>query len=87
MNFNNSYSGKSPSLLSQKFWTVFGQYMAPIPSAQGEKINWINYKTAVRFIRFKLQLINNMAAIVIELSHPDLDVQLQQFEQFELFKK
>ncbi len=87
MNFNSSYSDKSSSLLRRQFWTVFGQYMAPIPSADGEKINWINYKTEVRFIRFKLQLINNKEAIVIELSHPDLNVQLQQFEQLELFKK
>lgn len=78
---------KSASLLTQQFWTVFGQYMAPIPSADGEKINWINYKTEVRFIRFRLQSINSIASVAIELSHPDINVQQQQFEQLGLFKK
>lgn len=79
--------GKSASLLTKQFWTVFGQYMAPIPSADGEKINWINYKTEVRFIRFRLQSINTIASVAIELSHPDSNVQEQQFEQLGLFKK
>jgi hypothetical protein len=81
------HSAKSTALLTKQFWTIFGLYMAPIPSADGEKINWINYKTEVRFVRFRLQTNNNTASVAIELSHPDLNIQTQQFEQLLLFKK
>ena len=33
------YSKQEASFLNQKFWTSLGQYLAPIPSAEGEKIN------------------------------------------------
>jgi hypothetical protein len=34
-----------------------------------------------------LQTNNNTASVAIELSHPDLNIQTQQFEQLLLFKK
>ena len=72
-------------MLTKQFWTTFGQYIAPVFSAEGEKINWINYKTAVKFIRFRLQANNNVASIAIELSNPDINIQLQQFQQLVIF--
>lgn len=81
------YSKQSASLLRQQFWTAFGQYMAPVISAEGEKINWVNYKTGEKFIRFNMQCINNAANIAIELSHPDIVLQQQQFDQLSKFKK
>ena len=69
------YSKQESSLLNQEFWTTLGQYMAPIPSAEGEKINWINYKTGVRHIRFVLSVENKTASVSIELSHKNLDEQ------------
>ena len=74
-------------MLTKQFWTTFGRYIAPVFSAEGEKINWINYKTAVKFIRFRLQANNNVASIAIELSNPDINIQLQQFQQLVIFKK
>ena len=74
-------------MLTKQFLTTFGQYIAPVFSAEGEKINWINYKTAVKFIRFRLQANNNVASIAIELSNPDINIQLQQFQQLTMFKK
>lgn len=81
------HSSKSAAMLTKQFWTTFGQYIAPVFSAEGEKINWINYKTAVKFIRFRLQANNNVASIAIELSNPDINIQLQQFQQLTMFKK
>ena len=57
------YSKKEISLTRQEFWTAFGQYMAPIPSAGGEKINWINYKTGVKHIYFKMEADQKFASI------------------------
>ena len=76
------YSKQETSQLRQEFWTVFGQYMSPILSAAGEKINWINYKTGERNIHFKMETHTRFASIAIELSHPDTDIQQIYFDQF-----
>lgn len=62
------YSRHEASNIRKKFWVSFGQYLAPIPSAAGEKINWINYKTGTRFIHFKMDVVDE-AYIGIEISH------------------
>lgn len=76
------YSKQQASQIRQEFWTTFGQYMAPHPSAEGEKINWVNYKTGEKQVFFKMDTGNRDAAIGIELSHPDTGIQELYFEQF-----
>ena len=56
--------------------------MSPVPSAEGLKINWLNYKTGVRFIGFRLDADNKKARIAIEISHPDKDIREIFFGQF-----
>jgi len=80
------YSRQEASQLKQQFWTVFGQYMNPIVSAEGEKINWINYKTGEKNIAFRMNADNKKAIIAIEITHNDLDIQHIIFDQFEQFK-
>lgn len=81
------YSKHAVTLLTQQFWTSFGQYMAPVLSAEGEKINWVNYKTGIRYIRFTMQSVNNTATISIEFSNPDIVVQQYKFDQLTTYKK
>ena len=81
------YTKQEASLIRQKFWTVFGQYLSPIPGAGGEKVNWINYKTGVKGISFKMNADNNRAYVSIEISLSDKNVQLQYFDLFKGFKK
>ena len=81
------YSRQEASQLRQEFWTAFGQYMQPILSAEGEKINWINYKSGEKHIFFRMQADNKKAFIGIELTHPDPDIQQLYFEQFSELKK
>jgi hypothetical protein len=81
------YSKQEAVKLKEEFWTAFGQYMAPILSAEGEKINWINYKTGEKNIRFRMQADNKKASIAIELSHNDPEIQQLYFEQFIELKK
>lgn len=76
------YSKQEASQIRQAFWTALGQYLSPIPSAEGEKINWINYKTGEKYIAFKMQTLHKSATISIEISHPDTGVQQLYFEQF-----
>ena len=72
--------------MRQEFWTTFGQYMSPILSAEGERVNWINYKTGEKNISFKMHADNKKAMIGIELTHKDRDIQQIYFEQFLQFK-
>lgn len=80
------YSKEQASKLKEAFWTAFGQYIAPHPSAEGQRINWINYRTGIRYLNFKMQADHRAAFIAIELSHPDSEIQELLFEQFKSFK-
>ena len=76
------YSKAETTQLRQAFWTALGQYMAPVPSAEGETTNWINYKTGLKHVYFRMQADNRRATIAIELSHPDEGIRELFFEQF-----
>lgn len=76
------YSKAEATQLRQAFWTAFGHYMAPVPSAEGGPTNWINYKTGLKHVYFRMQADNRRARIAIELTHPDAGVRELFFEQF-----
>lgn len=80
------YSKDEASQIRQAFWTTFGQYIAPQLSADGLRINWINYKTGIKHLSFKMQTGNRHAYIAIEISHPDAGMQELMFEQFKELK-
>ena len=80
------YSKDQASQLRQQFWTTFGQYVSPHPSAEGVKINWVNYKTGIKHLYFKMQAENRSASIAIEIAHPDAGIQELFFEQFKELK-
>lgn len=72
--------------MRQEFWTTFGQYMLPIPSADGEKVAWLNYKTGEKNIYFRMQADHKKASIAIELTHSELGIQQLYYEQFTQLK-
>lgn len=76
------YSKDEASQIRQSFWTTFGQYIAPQLSADGLKINWINYKTGVRNVYFRMDAENRSASISILINHPDTGIQELFYEQF-----
>jgi ribosomal protein L23 len=76
------YSKHQAAQLKQEFWTAFGQYMSPVFSAEGEKVNWVNYKTGEKHIRFRMTADNKVAAVAIEIDHKDKDIQQLYYEQF-----
>ena len=75
------FSKQEAAQLRKEFWTVFGQYMSPISSSEGEKINWINYKTGVKGVQFKMEANAGGAFIAIELIQSDKGKQQFFFEQ------
>jgi len=80
------YTRQQASLLKQAFWTAFGQYMSPVPGADGTKVHWINYKTGVRHIQFSLQAEQGRTRVAIELTHPDPAQQALFYQQFEALR-
>lgn len=80
------FSKAEASQLRHQFWTTFGQYIRPQLSADGEKVNWINYKTGIKHVHFKMEAENRKARISIEISHYDTGIQELFFEQFKELK-
>ncbi|MDR6943440.1 DUF4268 domain-containing protein [Mucilaginibacter pocheonensis] len=80
------YSKDQASQMRQAFWAAFGRYIAPQLSADGLKTNWINYKTGIKHLNFKMQADNRSAYIAIEIAHPDAGIQELIFEQFKELK-
>jgi len=81
------YSKQEASSINQQFWTSFGLYLAPVLSVEGEKINWVNYKTGQKGIRFIMMADNQSAKISITLSHKDVAEQQVCYEIFVQLKK
>jgi hypothetical protein len=81
------YSKEQSSKLKAQFWTSFGQYMKPIPGASGETVNWINYKTGIRHIQFKMDADTKRAVISIEISNPQDEERLAYYNRFLSLKK
>lgn len=75
------YSRAEAAQMRQSFWTTFGQYMAPQLSAEGERVNWVNYKTGEKHLYFRMHADTKIASIAIEIAHPDTGLQQLYFEQ------
>jgi hypothetical protein len=81
------YSREEASQLKHNFWTSFGKYLAPVLSAEGEKVNWVNYKTREPNLFFKMDADNESAAIAIVLNHKNTGIQELYFEQLMELRK
>lgn len=80
------YSKEEAKKLKESFWTTFGQYMAAVPSADGDKVNWVNYKTGVKHLFFRMDATNKIAHIFIDITHPDESIRELIFDQFTQLK-
>lgn len=76
------FSKAEASQIRQEFWTTLGQYLRPILSADGEKVNWINYKTGIKHVYFRMEAENRVARIAIQVTHYDTGIQELFYEQF-----
>jgi hypothetical protein len=76
------YSRHEISQLRQAFWTAFGQYMSLHLSSEGEKINWLNYKTGEKNVAFKMSADKISAIISIDITHSDETQRQRYYEQF-----
>jgi len=80
------FKREEASRIRQEFWTVFGRYMSPVPSAEGIKVNWINYRTSVKDVFFRMDVYQNSARISISMEHRNAELRDLYFQQFRQFK-
>ena len=80
------FKREEASRLREEFWTTFGRYMSPIPSTEGIKINWINYRTGIKDVYFRMDINQKSARISISMEHHDHGIQESYFNQFLEFK-
>ena len=65
------YTKEEVSRQKQAFWTTFGRYMQPVLSAEGTVVGWLNYKTGIPGVQFKMEADHKHVSIAIVLSHKD----------------
>ena len=75
------YTKEEASAVRTKFWTSLGKYLKPIPNAEGESINWINYRTGINQIKVKADVQNGFAFAVVEISG-EAEMRNTMFETF-----
>jgi hypothetical protein len=80
------YTRQEASQIRKEFWTRFGQYMRPVQAADGEKRNWLNYKTGIRDIFFRMDADRESATVAIELRHADPNTRKEIFAKFAALK-
>lgn len=77
------FKRQEASRIREEFWTTFGRYMNPVPSAEGMKINWINYKTGLKDVYFRMDVNQKSAMISIILEHKEPGIRDLYFQQFQ----
>ncbi|RYY59583.1 MAG: DUF4268 domain-containing protein [Chitinophagaceae bacterium] len=75
------YTREEASQVRKNFWTSFGQYMKPVKGAAGDTVNWLNYKTGVKHLYFRMDAGKRDAAVSIEISHPDSHLRAAMYQQ------
>ena len=70
-----------------EFFTNFGVYMKKYVPEFGEKIRWVNYRTGIKSIRFKIESHKKHSLVCIDIIHKDEGIRELFFEQFQEFKK
>lgn len=81
------FSRDEAKALNERFYTLFGIYMRRHePQAEGAR-QWLNYRTGVKNIFFRVEATGKEATASIDLQHPDEGVRQLFFEQFQVFQK
>lgn len=76
------FSKEEAKELTTLFWTSFGKYMQKHKPTFAKHVKWVNYKTGVKDIYFRLHADKKTASIAIELQHQDESIRKLYFEQF-----
>jgi hypothetical protein len=80
------YGKQEASLMRKEFWTSLGLYMRPLLGADGEQVNWLNYKTGVKHIYFRMDADNKRVSIGIELRQVDNETRKDHYARLAQFR-
>jgi Domain of unknown function (DUF4268) len=72
--------------LRQEFWGRLEGQMDKLRNPQGTKVAWLNYRTGIRDLYFRMEADSEGARICIDLQFKDKGVREIYFQQFEAFK-
>ncbi|MCB9189313.1 MAG: DUF4268 domain-containing protein [Flavobacteriales bacterium] len=76
------FSKEEAKELTKLFWTSFGKFMGKHQSFHGKHIKWVNYKTGVRDMYFRLRADSKKAEVAIEIQHKDDGIRELFYDQF-----
>ena len=76
------YSKEYKSEIKKLFYTSFGKYMSKNKSINDTKIKWLNYKTDIKDLYFKIDCNENYTKILIDIQHNDDEIRNLFFAQF-----
>ena len=68
-----------------QFWNSFGLYMKKYNQRYG-RVRWVNYRSNVKDIYFRLSITDKGAKFAIELQHKDDGIRELFYEQFKALK-
>lgn len=81
------FSRDEAKALNERFYTLLGTYMRKHPpQAEGAR-QWLNYRTGVKHIFFRVEATGKEALASIDLQHPDEGVRQLFFDQLKEFQK
>jgi hypothetical protein len=81
------FSKEEAKILRIEFWTAFGVYMRKHTSQLDQRQKWVNYKTGVKDIFFRMDAYGKGATFSIELHAVDAGIRALFFAQFEEFQQ
>lgn len=67
--------------LKISFWNGFKEFMKKQKSSNGKRVNWLSYKTDVKFIYLRLDVNNKKASINFDIQHKFDDIRAIVYEQ------
>ena len=65
-----------------EFWTSFGKYMRKYKGFEYKRVRWVNYRTGVKDVYFRLEATHEKATFSIDIQHKDDDIRELYYEQF-----
>lgn len=76
------YSKEEAQQQRKEFWTSFGLYMKKHHSLFGPKVRWINYRTGIRDLFFRVDATSKEVYFSIDIQHKDEGIRELFYEQF-----
>ncbi len=80
------YKRNEISQAREEFWKRLGQYMIPVQPVGNNKVNWLNYRTGIKGILFKMEAGLKDARISIQITE-DAPQREKLYERFSQLKK